>query len=124
MNFRDRDTALRMAREKGDTIWQGSKLALFPDFTPMVQEARRKYNGVKATLRNLGLRYGMLYPARLRVDADGQVRVFDTPAAAQTFCQTYKQRNSPNASAEPCTSSPPRSGSTASADLFATGGPD
>lgn len=41
LNFRDRDTALGMARENGTLSLQGSTIALFPDFTAMVQEARR-----------------------------------------------------------------------------------
>lgn len=117
LNFRDRDTALRLAREKGDIIWQGSKLSLFPDFTVMVQDARRKFSDVKVTLRNLGLRYSMLYPARLRVDVNGRPRIFDSPAAAQEVCCSYRA-SAGKSPTEQAIHSPPSSDSNASVELF------
>lgn len=117
LNFRDRDTALRLAQDKGDIVWQGSRLSLFPDFTVLVQEARRKFTDVKATLRKLGLRYGMLYPARLSVDINGRPRIFESPAAAQEFCRSYKS-SATSSSAEQAIHSPPGSDSNASAELF------
>lgn len=119
MNFRD--TALRLARVRGDTIWQGSKLSLSMDFTLMVQEARRKYNGVKATRRILGLKYGMRYPARLRVDVNGRARIFTTPTVVQEFCHTYKHKDS-RTIADGAGNSPPCSGSNASVELFSNNG--
>lgn len=67
----------------------GARISLYPDFTSMVQEAHRKYIGVKAALCKMGLRYGMLYPARLKVDVDGRSRIFDSPHEAQEFCHQY-----------------------------------
>lgn len=104
LNFLDRDTALRLAMEKGNLKWQGSRLSLFPDFTMMVQEARRKYSGVKATLHNLGLKYGMLYLARLRVEVNGRPRIFDTPTAVQEFCRSIRSSPSRSLNEEPSVS--------------------
>lgn len=119
LNFRDRDTALRLAREKGDLNWQGSKISMFPDFTEMVQEACRKYTGVKATLQNLGLKYGMLYPARLRVEINGRPRIFDSPAAVLEFCRTV--RSSPSRPPNEDSADPTQgSQSNTSAELFST----
>ncbi|KAJ1109237.1 hypothetical protein NDU88_006600 [Pleurodeles waltl] len=70
LNYRDRDAALHLAREKGPLQYQGAAVSLFPDFTPTVQEARRKFSEVQATLRSLGVRYGTLHPAR--TDGDGR----------------------------------------------------
>lgn len=117
---RDRDTALRLAREKGVLEWQGSMISLYPDFTAIVQEARRKYAGVKAPLRKMGLRYGMLYPARLKVDVDGRSRIFHTLHEAQEFCQQYSKANKQSITLSPQHSQDvPDTG--ASADLFGTG---
>lgn len=40
LNYRDRDTVLRAAREKGDIQYQGNSIALYQDFTQAVQMAR------------------------------------------------------------------------------------
>ena len=47
LNYKDRDNALRMARENGDLHYQKFCISLFPDFAIMVQEARRAYTDGK-----------------------------------------------------------------------------
>lgn len=90
LNFQDRDTILRLAREKGQLQYQGANTSLFPDFTKLVQEARRKYSGVKNTLLKINIKYSMMYPARLRVLVNGRPRIFDSPAEAEQFMNGFK----------------------------------
>lgn len=92
---------------------------MYPDFMAMVQEARRKYTGVKATLQNLGLKYGMIYRARLRVIVEDRARLFDTPAAVQEFCREYSETRGVHRRKQ-LRDSLPNSGSGASVDLFST----
>lgn len=44
----------------------------FPDMSAEVARCRAEFKDVKAALRNAGITYGMLHPARLRVDFQGQ----------------------------------------------------
>ncbi|KAJ1207010.1 hypothetical protein NDU88_002403 [Pleurodeles waltl] len=39
LNFHDRDSVFRLAREKGPLMHQGMTISLFPDYTQLVQEA-------------------------------------------------------------------------------------
>ncbi|KAJ1164030.1 hypothetical protein NDU88_004477 [Pleurodeles waltl] len=59
----------------------------FPDFTPLVPEALRKFADVKSTLPNRGLKYGKLYPESLRIEMAGQHYVFNTSAESVKFCK-------------------------------------
>ena len=90
LNFRDRDTILCKARELGQLNHQGASLSIYPDYTQLVQEARRKFQEAKIQLRRLGLKYGMYYPARLRIDVNGRAKFFDSPSLVMAFCKTYK----------------------------------
>ncbi|KAJ1097669.1 hypothetical protein NDU88_002786 [Pleurodeles waltl] len=65
--------------EMGPIQYHGAKLSFFPDFTLVEQETHCKYTEVKDMQCKLGLRYGMLYPARLKVDVDGRARFFENP---------------------------------------------
>ena len=46
---------------------------IYPDFSAAVREKRRLFNPAKKRLRNLGIKYALLYPAVLRVVADDDV---------------------------------------------------
>lgn len=52
LNYRDRDTILRLAREKGTLHYQGNVISLYPDFTQAVQTARREFLPAKKHCNN------------------------------------------------------------------------
>lgn len=59
LNYRDRDTILRLAREKGTITHQSNTLEFYPDHTVAVQQARKEFASVKAKLRDLNISYSM-----------------------------------------------------------------
>lgn len=81
LNYRDRDAALRVAREKQHLTYEGASISLYPDFTAKVQEARRQFSPLKKQLREMELEYAMLYPARLRVNRQERSYLFTDPQA-------------------------------------------
>lgn len=97
LNYRDRDAALRVARERQVLSFEGSTLSLYPDFTAQVQEARRHFVPMKRQLKEMGLEYAMLYPARLRVRKQNIDHVFTDPQTLKKALQEWKRekRTSP-----------------------------
>lgn len=79
LNYRDRDAILRQARESAALRYDNATISIFLDFTQMVQKQRRNFQSIKRTLRDKGVKYAMLYPAKLRVEADGKACFFDRP---------------------------------------------
>lgn len=78
LNYKDRDTILSKARTMSWAMAiDNSKVSLFPDFSAELQKQRAKYINVKKRLRDLKLQYAMLYPARLRVVALGEIHFFN-----------------------------------------------
>lgn len=86
LNYRDRDTILRVAREMGQITHQGSQISsFFPDFTPAVQSARREFVPTKKILRQAGITYTLLYPAKLKVNHKGNQHFFTDAKSALKY---------------------------------------
>lgn len=64
LHYRDRDSILRLAREKKDVVLNGHKVSIYPDFSLDVQKRRLQFADIKRRLRNLNVPYSMLFPAR------------------------------------------------------------
>lgn len=84
LNFQDKVTILRLAREKGPLKCNGNTISVYPDFSADVQHQRISFEGVKARLRTEGLPYAMLFPAKLPVIYDGKLT--STPTLKKLWC--------------------------------------
>ncbi|KAJ1108094.1 hypothetical protein NDU88_005476 [Pleurodeles waltl] len=93
LNYRDRDTVLRLAREKSPLIFKNSEINFFPDYTPGIQAQRRAFLPIKRLLSQAGIGFALLYPAKLRVRHEGKVLYFTDPKQANKFVRRLpKQR--------------------------------
>lgn len=82
LNYRDRDTILRLSRVKGNIPLGNKMIAIYPDFSAEVQRRRRTFTEVKRRLRIKNIKYAMLFPARLRVEGEDRAHFFEDPEAA------------------------------------------
>lgn len=88
LNYRDRDAALRAARKKGDLQYQGSRVSLYPDYSAALQKQRSSFLGIKRRLRDKGISYNMVFPAKLRVVDGDRIQIFDRPEGAIHWLET------------------------------------
>lgn len=88
--FLDKDAALRWAKEHKEISHQGHTIKIYEDFSAGVARKRASFNKVKSSLYKKGIRFGMIYPARLRITHNGE-HVFDTPEAAERYFQDHIQ---------------------------------
>lgn len=90
-NFRDKQLVLQASRRSGTSekshpqVYQGSKVMFFQDFSADITRKRKGFDQVKKRLREAGIPYSLLYPARLRITHNGSTKVFDTPEKALSF---------------------------------------
>lgn len=83
LNYKDRDAILHNARIRPEVLRiDNTKVSLFPDFSADLQKHRAKFTDVKRRLRDLDLKYAMLYPAHLWVESMGSVQFFDKSSIA------------------------------------------
>lgn len=101
LNYRDRDAILKSAREKGMLHYQGNKIEVYPDYTMQVQNARRTFLPAKKIFQQLGTRYALIYPAKLRVQQQNGRPLFFTDAkAAMTHAKKMAAEHRKHAAAE------------------------
>lgn len=87
LNYRDRDELLRAARAAGTLPYHNGKLLLFPDYTIETQRQRRSFDNIKAALRVKGIKYSVLFPAKLHVVDGETVRFFTAPKDAAAWLE-------------------------------------
>lgn len=87
-----RENVLQRARECRQSYAGSSKISVFPDHTARVARARAAFNEATKQLRSMeGVRYGLLYPARLRITYKGVDR--DFVSAEDAMAHINKMRN-------------------------------
>lgn len=77
---------LRKARERAPLNYNGNQITIFPDYTASVAKARAAFGDVRRALRGRqGVRYGLLFPARLRISYDGEEKEFRNASEAMDY---------------------------------------
>lgn len=89
-NFRDRDVILQAARVAPPIQIDNQVITLYPDYTAMVTKQRQGFLDVKKELRDRDLKYSMLFPAKLRVEAEGKVWFFHTPEETKEWLEGWR----------------------------------
>ncbi len=66
-------------------LYIGTCIHFYPDVSAEVAKRRAAFYQVKAQLRGAGIEFGLLFPARLRINHDGTRHFFDCPQRALEF---------------------------------------
>ncbi|KAJ1098411.1 hypothetical protein NDU88_003522 [Pleurodeles waltl] len=70
LHFADRDNILRSVRSSSPPRVENAQVMLVPDYTLAVQKDCASYLLLKRKLRNLNLKYSLLFPGKLRIIAN------------------------------------------------------
>ncbi|KAF0047484.1 hypothetical protein F2P81_001117 [Scophthalmus maximus] len=73
----DKERVLCWAKELRNMTYWGHNIKFYKDFSAAVTKRRAAFNQVKSLLFKKGIRFGMIYPARLRVTFNGVTLIFD-----------------------------------------------
>lgn len=95
LNYRDREAAMSAARKKKEIFYESHRLSLFPDLSPETRRMQRRYDGVKAKLRTLNIRYDMLYLALLVITHNDRRIVFKSCEEADDYVKTMGSHQDP-----------------------------
>lgn len=84
--FQDCVEVLRLARTRAPLKYDGHAVAIFPDYTTRVAKARAAFTGVRKLLHNRqGIKFGIRFPARLRITYNGEEKEFTDAEKAMTY---------------------------------------
>lgn len=90
--YADRVDILQRARAQQQIKIGDSTISIFPDHTAQAARASAAFNDVRRQLRDIpSIRYGLIYPALLRITTSGGVtKNFTSPGEAAVFIKTLK----------------------------------
>ena len=70
------ERTLKAAREKQEVTYKGAPIRLATDFSMETFQARREWQNIFQVMRNRGLEPRILYPTRLSIKIEGQIKNF------------------------------------------------
>ena len=76
--FQDKERILKEAREKQEVTYKGGIIRLAADFSVGTLGAIREWQEIFQIMRIRGLQPRLLYPTRLSIKIEGQIRRFQT----------------------------------------------
>ncbi|KAL7387382.1 hypothetical protein ABVT39_022728 [Epinephelus coioides] len=82
--LQDKVKILRLAQTKRNFFSVGC-VYIYPDYSAGVLQKRHEFNNIKKKLRELNIKYSLLYPATLKVTTNGKSRLFCCPDDVETF---------------------------------------
>lgn len=81
-----KDRILRLSSQKKQLSYKGKRVYIFPDFAPEVAKKRAAFAGVKRLLTDIpGVKFGLRFPAKLRITFEGEEKSFEDPARAMSY---------------------------------------
>lgn len=92
---------LRKSAAAKQLYHRGKRIQIFPDYPPAVAKRRSLFNRARELLRDKpGIRYGLLYPARLLVTHNGTQVSFMDPKKAEEYAERLSASGSSTSATE------------------------
>jgi hypothetical protein len=87
-NALNKDRILKAVREWGQLTYKGRPIRITPDLSPETMKARRSWTDVMQTLRKHKCQPRILYPAKLSLTIDGEMKVFHNKTKFTQYLST------------------------------------
>ncbi|KAE8287224.1 hypothetical protein D5F01_LYC15193 [Larimichthys crocea] len=78
LSFKTKETLLHKAWQKKGFTWQENRINLDHDYPPLILKKRREYTEIRKKLKEKGVQFQTLFPARLRVRHKDGTRTYET----------------------------------------------
>ena len=86
--FQDKERILKAAREKQEVTYKGAPIRLATDFSMETLQDRREWQKIFQVMRTRGLQPRLLYPARLSIKIEGQIKSFPEKRSLKEYTST------------------------------------
>ena len=86
--FQDKERILKAAREKKEVTYKGAPIRLATDFSMETLQVRREWQKIFQVMRTRHLQPRLLYPARLSIKIEGQIRIFPEKRSLKEYSST------------------------------------
>ena len=86
--LQDQKRILKAAREKQEVTYKGAQIRLAAAFSMETLQARRELQEIFQVMRTRGLQPRLLYPARLSIKREGQIKSFPDKRSLKEYSST------------------------------------
>ena len=86
--FQAKERILKAAREKQEVTYKGAPIRLATDFSMETLQARTEWQKILQVMRTRGQQPRLLYPARLSIKIEGQIRRFPHKRSLKVYTST------------------------------------
>ena len=86
--FQDKERIFTAAREKQEVTYKGAPIRLAIDFSMETHQARREWQKIFQVMRTRGLQTILLYPARLSIKIEGQIKSYPDKRSLKEYTST------------------------------------
>ena len=84
----DKKRILKAKRVKQEVTYKGAPIRLATDFSMEMLQTRREWQKIFQVMRTRGLQPRLLYPARLSIKIEGQIRSFPDKRSLKEYTST------------------------------------
>ena len=85
---KDKERILKAAREKQQVTYKGNPIWLTADLSAETLLARREWQDIFKVLKGKNLQPTLLYPARISIKIDGEIKIFSDEQKLREFSIT------------------------------------
>ena len=86
--FQDKERILKAEREKQEVTYKGALIRLATDLSMETLQTRREWQKVFQVMRTRGQQPRLLYPARLSINTEGQIKSFPDKRSLKEYTST------------------------------------
>ena len=86
--FQDKERTLKAAREKQEVTYKGAPIKLAADFSMGTLQGRREWQEIFQVMITRGLQPRLLYPARLSIKIEGQIKSLPDKRSLKEYTYT------------------------------------
>ena len=87
-NFQDKERILKAARKKKEVTYKGAPIRLATDFSMETLQTRREWQKIFQVMRATCLQPRLLYPARLSIKIEDQIKSFPDKRSLKEYTST------------------------------------
>ena len=87
-SFKDKERILKAARQKQEVTYKGDPIKLAADFSTETLQVRREWQEIFQVMIRKGLQPRLLYPARLSIKMEGEIRIFSDKRRLKEYIST------------------------------------
>lgn len=96
LNYKDKEAVMKAARAKRQVLFKNHPVRFYQDMTAETHKKLKEFEEARRQLRSLGLRYGMIPPARLIVTYKERSHIFNSADEAERFIKKIQSDNNPD----------------------------